>query len=44
MNHPVRFGAALAATVAIGYALVGITIWAFGFGTVFGWLSARSRS
>ena len=88
MNSPVRFGAALAATVAIGYAacsvvfwlwpeaaatfmnslfhgldfrklqsgpalfdfgsfvyaLIGITIWAFGLGAVFGWLSGRSRS
>jgi hypothetical protein len=26
------------------YALAGITIWAFGLGAVFGWLSGRIRS
>jgi large-conductance mechanosensitive channel len=85
MSNPTRTGAALAATVAIGYAactlvfwlwpeaaasfmntlfhgldfrklqsgpalfnfgsfvyaLVGITIWAFGLGALFGWLSGR---
>ena len=85
MNHPVKSGAAFAATVALGYAactlvfwlwpqaaagfmnslfhgldfrklqsgpalfnfgsfvyaLVGITLWAFGLGAVFGWLSGR---
>jgi hypothetical protein len=29
---------------SFAYALVGITIWAFGLGAVFGWLSGRSRS
>jgi hypothetical protein len=87
MNNPTKTGAALAATVAIGYAactlvfwlwpeaaasfmntlfhgldfrklqsgptlfnfgsfiyaLVGITLWAFGLGALFGWLSGRMQ-
>lgn len=37
-------GSALFSFGSFLYALVGIAIWAFGLGAVFGWLSARIRS
>jgi hypothetical protein len=37
-------GTALFSFGSFVYALAGITIWAFGLGAVFGWLSGRIRS